>query len=222
MIVAGGDVVLGGPTKVGRNLSVTAGQSGTGTITQDQYVTVTGDAVLKSAGDITLNNTGNHFGGTVSCTSASGKISGSCTSGGAIDQLRGQADKIVGRAGTVGAASVGGLGTATGTGSLTSGGLVGASGLAANGLSTAVPAYESPASAETGRANVGAAGVLSTAPTGVSNANGAGRMLADVAAVAKTDTTYVTARFDEKDDGAAYHRVLPQTNLGDDVYYVGN
>ncbi|MEH3104251.1 MAG: YDG domain-containing protein [Sphingomonas phyllosphaerae] len=221
-IVAGGDAVLGGPTKVGRNLSVTAGQSGTGAITQDQYVTVSGDAVVKSVGDITLSNTGNHFGGTVSCTSTSGKIAGACTSGGAIDQLRGLADKIVGRAATVGAVSAGRLSTSTGTGNLVAGGLVAGSTSTADVLTSAAPAYEAPAKADTGRANAGAAEVLSTAPTGVTSADGAGRMLADTDAMGKADTTYVTARFDEKDDGAAYHRVLPRANLGDDVYYVGN
>ncbi|MEK9212832.1 YDG domain-containing protein [Sphingomonas sp. 2378] len=217
-IIAGGDAVLGGPTHVGRNLSVTAGKNGAGRILQDRYVTVTGDAVLKAVGDITLTNSGNHFGGTVSCTSGSGKISGSCTAGGLIDQARIAADNLAARAAVISSASGGGLGaTAIGVGSLFTGGPA-----TAGALPPGAPAFEAMASAPVSADGTGVAALLKGEPADATIAGGAGKMLTDAAITSKADITYVTARFGDQDAKAVYRQVVPQTNLGDAVYYVGN
>ena len=217
-IIAGGDAVLGGPTHVGRDLSVTAGTNGAGRILQDRYVTVSGDAVLKAVGDITLTNSGNHFGGTVSCTSGSGKISGSCTAGGLIDQARIAADNLAARAAVISSASGGGLGaTAIGVGSLFTGGPA-----IAGALPPGAPAFEAMASTPVSADGTGVAALLKGEPADATIAGGAGKMLTDAAITSKADITYVTARFGDQDAKAVYRQVVPQTNLGDAVYYVGN
>ncbi|WP_322963859.1 YDG domain-containing protein [Sphingomonas fuzhouensis] len=217
-IIAGGDAVLRGPTTVGRNLSVTAGKSGAGRILQDQYVTVTGDAVLNAVGDITLTNSGNHFGGTVSCTSGSGKISGSCTAGGLIDQARVAADSLAARAAAISSASGGGLGaTFIGAGNLFTGGPA-----TVGGLLPGAPAFEAMANTPVSTGATGVAALLQGEPADATIAGGAGSMLTDAVMTSQADTTYVTARFGDRDAKAVYRQVVPQTNLGNAVYYVGN
>ncbi|WP_354296007.1 YDG domain-containing protein [Sphingomonas sp. 1185] len=217
-IIAGGDAVLRGPTSVGRNLSVTAGKSGTGRILQDQYVTVTGNAVLNAVGDITLTNSGNHFGGTVSCTSGAGKISGSCTAGGSIDQARVAADNLAARAAAISSASGGGLGAASiGAGNLFTGGPA-----TVGGLLPGAPAFKAMAGTPVSTGATGVAALLRGEPADATIAGGAGSMLTDTVMTSKADTTYVTARFGDQDAKAVYRQVVPQTNLGNAVYYVGN
>ena len=77
-IVTGGDAVLTGPTSVGRNMSVTAGTSGVGSISQSGPIQAGGYATFTAAGDIALTGQGNRFDGSLSCASQGGALSGSC------------------------------------------------------------------------------------------------------------------------------------------------
>jgi len=233
-IVAGGDVRLGGPTIVGRNMSLTAGRNGTGAISQDRYVTVAGDAIMNAAGSITLTSSGNHFGGMVSCTSAAGSISGSCTSGGAIDQLRRDADQLAGRLAAVSSASGGAVGTLNGlpspgaTSPFTGGPASANAPLAAGAPEFQAMPLGTSDNGAGGSAGLGGNGgaslLLAVAPTTVETSSGSGRMLAGMASttVGGSGSTYVTARFDEDRSDAVYRRIMPKTNLGSSVIYVGN
>ncbi len=236
-IVAGGDVRLGGPTIVGRNMSLTAGRNGTGAISQDRYVTVAGDAIMNAAGSITLTSSGNHFGGMVSCTSAAGSISGSCTSGGAIDQLRRDADQLAGRLAAVSSASGGAVGTLNGLPSPGATSLFTGGPASANApLAAGAPEFQAMPLNTLGTLDNGAGGsagfggnggaslLLAVAPTTVETSSGSGRMLAGMASttVGGSGSTYVTARFDEDRSDAVYRRIMPKTNLGSSVIYVGN
>ncbi|MFE8585965.1 beta strand repeat-containing protein, partial [Sphingomonas sp. NCPPB 2930] len=205
-IIAGGDAMLGGPTTVGRNLSVTAGRNGEGAITQDRYITVAGDAVLNAVGDITLTNSGNQFRGSATCNSKSGKVSGPCVGGGGA--VRAVADDIIARAAAISSASGGALG--------------GSRALAADPLAGGVqmPAFLTTTAPVTGTA--GTTQALAGEPAKQAADGGAARMLSDTSIDAQADTTYITAGFDQKDESGVYRRVLPKTNLGSSVYYVGN
>ena len=220
-IVAGRDATLGGPTLVGRNLSVTAGRSGAGAITQDRLIAVSGDTVLNAVGDIAPNRTDNRFGGTVTCTSTSGTVSGSCSAGGAIDRTRRVADDVSARLAAISSASGGAIGTATGLSSFGATSLLSGGPAAINAVPATAPDFATTPLVRSGSS--AAAGLVAGAPAEVQVEDGAGGMLAKAISVAREgDEIYVTARFGGDDAKADYRQVLPQTNLGSSVYYVGN
>ncbi|MCW2406955.1 filamentous hemagglutinin family protein [Sphingobium sp. B1D7B] len=89
-ITSGGDTVLTGPTVAGRNLTVAAGASGVGAVSQSGPIRAGGAATFTAAGDIALTGGGNLFDGSLDCVTRGGVLSGSC----AVVERRREDDRL--------------------------------------------------------------------------------------------------------------------------------
>ncbi|WP_148276504.1 YDG domain-containing protein [Sphingobium sp. SYK-6] len=216
-VSAGAKVALGGPTIVGGTLTIHAGPGAFDGISQGLPVTVGGDLLISGNGPITLDNPANHVGGIIRCASNGGwpRIGGVCGAGGGAGASGRQADDLVSRSLSVGTA---------GDGVFADGGGQGAG-----------PAFApwGGGSGAASRGGGGSAGLMAGAQAGGLETVAASFVLEGGArlvlrnllgAAGRGGSLYVTADLDGDDEDTPhrYRRIVPRTNPGPEVYYVGN